>query len=83
MAYGGYQYFINNGISIPNDIGIVGFDDLEFSSVIGLTTMKQYIKAKVKLAISYLLDRLSGKIDSPSKEEISITPKLIIRNSTK
>jgi len=45
--------------------------------------MKQYIKAKVKLAISYLLDRLSGKIDSPSKEEISITPKLIIRNSTK
>jgi len=83
MAYGGYQYFINNGISIPNDIGIVGFDDLEFSSVICLTTMKQYIKAKVKLAISYLLDRLSGKIDSPSKEEISITPKLIIRNSTK
>lgn len=83
MAYGGYQYFIKNGLKIPEDIGIVGFDDLEFSSVIGLTTMRQYIRVKVKLAISYLLDRLSGKIQTPSQEEISITPKLIVRSSTR
>jgi LacI family transcriptional regulator len=83
MAYGGYRYFLEKDIRIPADIGIVGFDDLEFSSVLGLTTMKQYIHNKVKLAIAYLLDRLTGNIESPSNEEISITPKLVFRNSTK
>jgi LacI family transcriptional regulator len=83
MAYGGFRYFLEHEIRIPADIGIVGFDDLEFCSVLGLTTMKQYIHNKVKIAVSYLLDRLSGSIESPANEEISITPKLIIRNSTK
>jgi LacI family transcriptional regulator len=83
MAYGGYRYFLEKEIRIPADIGIVGFDDLEFSSVLGLTTMKQYIQNKVKIAISYLLDRVAGTIETPSNEEISITPKLVIRNSIK
>jgi LacI family transcriptional regulator len=83
MAYGGYRYFLEQEIRIPADLGIVGFDDLEFSSVLGLTTMKQYIQNKVKIAVSYLLDRLSGNIETPSNEEISITPKLVIRSSTK
>jgi LacI family transcriptional regulator len=83
MAYGGYRYFLENDIRIPADIGIVGFDDLEFSSVLGLTTMKQYIQNKVRIAVAYLLDRLSGDLETPSNEEISITPKLVIRNSTK
>jgi LacI family transcriptional regulator len=83
MAYGGYRYFLEKEIRIPADIGIIGFDDLEFSSVLGLTTMKQYLQNKVKIAVSYLLDRLSGNIETPSNEEISITPKLVFRNSTK
>lgn len=83
MAYGGYRYFLEKDIRIPADIGIVGFDDLEFSSVLGLTTMKQYIQNKVKIAVAYLLDRLTGNIESPANEEMSITPKLVIRNSTK
>jgi LacI family transcriptional regulator len=83
MGYGGYRYFLEKDIRIPADIGIVGFDDLEFSSVLGLTTMKQYIHNKVKLAIAYLLDRLTGNLETPSNEEISITPKLVLRNSTK
>jgi LacI family transcriptional regulator len=83
MAYGGYRYFLENDIRIPADIGIIGFDDLEFSSVLGLTTMKQYIQNKVRIAVAYLLDRLSGNLETPSNEEISITPKLVIRNSTK
>ncbi len=82
MAFGGYKYFSEAGISIPQDIGIIGFDDYEMASVVGLTTMKQFIGVKTRMAVSYLLDRLSGKIKSPNAEEICITPRLVVRGST-
>jgi LacI family transcriptional regulator len=56
MAYGGYKYFNENNIKIPGDIGIIGFDDLEISSVLGLTTMRQFYESKARLAIDYLLN---------------------------
>ncbi len=82
MAFGGYKYFAEAGVSIPQDIGIIGFDDYEMASVVGLTTMKQFIGVKTRMAVSYLLDRLSGRIKSPNAEEVCITPRLIIRKST-
>lgn len=82
MAYGGYKYFKEKSIAVPKDIGIIGFDDYEMSSIMGLTTMKQFIGVKTKMAVTYLLDRLSGKILNPHAEEICITPKLIVRSST-
>jgi LacI family transcriptional regulator len=83
MAYGGYQYFREHSIRIPDDISIIGFDDLEMSSVIGLTTMKQFIRVKVEMAVSYLSGRLSGEIPEPLEEEFCVTPRLIVRDSTK
>ena len=83
MAFGGYQFLREKNIRIPDDIGIVGFDDLNMASVIGLTTMKQFIRVKVSMAVSYLQERLSGKIASPMGEEICVTPRLVIRSSTK
>lgn len=83
MAFGGYQYFKEHNILIPDNLGLVGFDDLEMASVIGLTTMKQFVQVKVNMAISYLLERLSGKIKIPLEEEICVTPSMVIRNSTK
>ncbi len=82
MAYGGYKYFKEKSILVPQDIGIMGFDDYEMSSIMGLTTMKQFIGVKTKMAVNYLLDRLSGRLKNPHAEEICITPKLIIRSST-
>lgn len=82
MAFGGYKYFSEAGLSIPQDLGIVGFDDYDMASILGLTTMKQFISEKAKMAVSYILDRLSGTIKNPKAEEVCITPKLIIRRST-
>ena len=83
MAFGGYQYLKEKNIKIPDDIGIVGFDDLNFSSVIGLTTMRQFLQVKANMAVNYLLDRLKERIKQPTAEEICITPELVIRNSTR
>jgi len=35
------------------------------------------------MAVSYLIDRLSGKLTKPLEEEIWISPKLVIRGSTR
>ena len=83
MAFGGYQYFKEKNIRIPDDLGLVGFDDFEMASVLGLTTMRQFIQVKVKMAVSYLLDRLSGNIKIPLEEEICVTPRVVIRDSIK
>ena len=65
LAFGGYQYFREKGITVPGDIGIVGFDDLEMASVFALTTMDQFVQVKARMAVSYLIDRLSGKLAKP------------------
>jgi LacI family transcriptional regulator len=83
LAFGGYQYFREHGVRVPEDISIVGFDDLPMASVIGLTTMKQFLSEKVEMAVSYLLDKLAGKEPQVPEKEYSITPQLVIRSSTK
>jgi len=83
MAFGGYKYFKAKDVQVPQDISIIGFDDLEIASVIGLTTMKQFINTKTRIAVSYLLGRLSGEIQAPLEEELSVSPKLIVRDSTR
>lgn len=83
LAFGGYKFFNENKIKIPEDCSIIGFDDLEMASVLKLTTMRQFFDSKARIAINYLINRLNGKIKSPLSEEISITPELIIRNSVK
>jgi LacI family transcriptional regulator len=83
LAFGGYRYFNERNIRIPEDVGVIGFDDLEFASVLALTTMKQFIQRKARMAVSYLFDRLSGKIGEPLAEEICVTPTLVVRGSTR
>ncbi len=82
MAAGGYRYIREHDLRISEDIGLMGFDDLAIAETISLTTMKQFVEKKSDMAVSYLMGRLSGETEKQS-DEISITPKLVIRNSTK
>lgn len=83
MAAGGFRYLREHDLRIPEDIGIMGFDDLSIAETIGLTTMKQFVQKKSDMAINYLLGRLSGEISSDQIDEISITPNLVVRSSTR
>ena len=82
LAYGGYRYFKENGIVIPDDVGIMGFDDAYLSEVIGLTTMYQLLDAKLRIVMEHLLRMINEK--KPAQpEEVLITPRLIVRTSLK
>jgi len=47
------------GISVPDQLAIIGFDDLEMSDYIGLTTVRQPLKESGRVAVELLLARLA------------------------
>ncbi len=83
MALGGLRYLREQGISVPDDVGVVGFDDIEVARVIGLTTMQQFIQRKAEIAIRYIKARLSGELPQPLADELSVTPRIVVRDTTR
>jgi len=71
-------------IKIPEEIGIVGFDDLEWAPLINppLTTISQPIYTIGSTAAQLLLRRL-GRTAELRKEVVILKPELIVRESSK
>lgn len=83
MAYGVMRGLKAHGVRIPEDISLVGFDDIEFSSMLEtpLTTVCQPTKEIGRLAAQRLLKEIEKKSLGPS-HHIILEPSLIIRSST-
>ena len=47
------------GVSIPDQLAIIGFDDLDISDYIGLTTVRQCLEESGRVAVELLLARLT------------------------
>ena len=83
IALGIIKKFTNLGLKIPQDLSIVGFDDIRDAkySTPGLTTIKQDVFNKGFAAISTLIDEINGK--NEGKKSLVTEPILIERNSVK
>jgi LacI family transcriptional regulator len=83
VALGAYKAIWEAGLAIPDDISIVGFDDLPLSSFISptLTTVRMPAR-KIAQDSCYLLMRLM-KREFPESRMVSLPTKLIIRDSTR
>jgi LacI family transcriptional regulator len=81
MAIGAIVACNHKDLSIPGDVGLVGFDDISMSALISpsLTTVRIAQYDLGKLAASLLLDRLQGRETEPRK--ITFPTELQIRNS--
>lgn len=49
------------GIRVPQDVAIIGFDDLDFADYIGLTTIRQHLEESGRLAVELLLSRIENR----------------------
>ena len=81
LAIGVIKAMNENGIRIPKDLSIIGFDDIPEAAYLSpaLTTIRQDFDNLGKLAINRMLDQLK----SPSKPgAFKIEPELIVREST-
>ena len=51
------------GLNVPGDISLMGFDDVEISQLIGLTTIRQHLEEAGYIAMQYLF-RLLGDVSA-------------------
>jgi len=67
------------GIRIPDDIAMIGYDDLDFAENFGLTTVKQPIIEMGQEAFKLIINSIKNK--NMGQKHIQLKPELIIRNS--
>ncbi len=68
-------------LRIPDDVAIVGFDDLEDAARTNpaLTTIRQPVQQKGAAALTLLLDLIDGKVENPY--QVILPLQLVIRQS--
>ncbi|TCR85954.1 LacI family DNA-binding transcriptional regulator [Rhizobium sp. BK376] len=81
LAFGALIECHEMGLAVPNDISIVGFDNLDFTAHISppLTTMDVPAKEMGDGAARFLLDTLKGRT---TMRKIRLEPQLIARRTT-
>jgi LacI family transcriptional regulator len=81
-AIGAICAFQEVGLRVPDDISVVGFDDIQSASYITppLTTVRQPLLKMGEIAARTLLDRIEGRMKYVP--EIAIEPELVVRRST-
>jgi LacI family transcriptional regulator len=81
-AIGAIRAFEEAGLGVPEDISVVGFDDIALAafSIPALTTVRQPLMKMGRIAAQTLLERIEDR--APYIPEIAVEPDLIIRNST-
>jgi DNA-binding LacI/PurR family transcriptional regulator len=73
------------GLSIPRDLSIIGFADLDFAATMDppLTTMRQKPHEIGRLAAKLIMDRIDGIVpDDNEPTTIKVPAELIVREST-
>lgn len=83
LAIGAISVLCANGVSIPHDIQIIGFDDIEEDSYlqIPLTSMDSRLGWIASTAVERIIGRIRGTISSP--ELLTIQSNVIARKSTR
>jgi DNA-binding LacI/PurR family transcriptional regulator len=72
------------GLTIPRDLSIVGFADLDFAATVDppLTTMRQKPIEIGRLAAKLIMDRIDGDLEDADPTTIKVSADLVVRNST-
>lgn len=82
MAIGAYESIYKKGLIIPDDISVVGHDDIGIAKLVRpkLTTIKTYKKNLGRAAVDLLIEEIQSL--SPVRREELFQTKLIVREST-
>jgi len=81
-AIGSIRAFQNAGLRVPEDISVVGFDDIQIAlhNNPSLTTVRQPLQKMGEIAARTLLNRIEERQEWVP--EIAIEPEFVVRNST-
>ena len=85
MAFGLYRAARLYGINIPEDISIIGFDNVPFADVmqVPLTTVEVPVEEMGKRMGQCVIEMINGIVDEGERQQVMYNPKLLVRGSTK
>lgn len=77
-------YLADAGVSVPKEMTVVGFDDLELATYIcpHLTTVGGHIKPLATQYVNLLIDRIQKTSPPTPPQQIVVTPQLVVRASS-
>ncbi len=80
-AYRLLQTLKTLGVRVPDDLAIVGFDDVRYATfvTVGLTTLRQPCKELAHVAFRVMEARMQGSVDAATAHLLS--PTLVVRDS--
>jgi LacI family transcriptional regulator len=67
------------GVAVPDDLSVIGYDDLDLSYHTGLTTVKQHLELSGQKGLEHLLSLLQGKKTAPPRLP---KPEVVARQTT-
>jgi LacI family transcriptional regulator len=84
MAIGALRGARLMGVGVPEDLSIVGFDDIMLARATcpALTTMAQPITEIARVGTELLVQRMRGDLNASTRERIVLSAQLVIREST-
>ena len=80
-AFGAMEFAREFGLRIPDDISIIGFDDIPQASLVHpkLTTVRQPLEHMGQVAVKLLLERIEDRNRPPQR--VTLATQLVIRDS--
>jgi DNA-binding LacI/PurR family transcriptional regulator len=80
QALGALEVAREQHVAVPQDLAIIGFDDIELAEHADLTTMRQPLSEMGKLSMDRLVARMHSASLPPMLKEF--TPELVVRRSS-
>ncbi len=83
-AIGAIRALRENGYRVPEDVSVVGFDDIQSAAFQNpaLTTVRQPLRRMGRLAAETVLSSITAPTAHKSSRRIMVEPELVVREST-
>ena len=84
LALGVLRYCAKHGLRVPEDVAIVGFDNIEFGefAVTPISTINYDVASVTKLAIERMLELIGVAGELPEARVTQVEPELVVRESS-
>jgi LacI family transcriptional regulator len=84
LAIGALRWCVDNDLRVPDDVAIIGFDNIEFAEFasVPLSTINYEVEMVTQLAVARLMQLIEAGDHLPEPRVTRIDPDLVIRQST-
>jgi LacI family transcriptional regulator len=84
LALGVLQALFAAGVRVPDDIALVGYDDIEFAAgaAVPLTSVRRPAFRIGRTAAELLIEETDGRPDAHDHQHIVFRPELVVRTSS-